>query len=156
MAELPPNVHSERRLDENAGSRKVIEFVRSHEAKSEQRLESFREEILGKLEGHVSYKVLTASILTVAAGIIAGVLTLTSTNRSQVEESRKATDSKIEKLETNLQAFKSETGAEVKGIYRFLLEKQKPEIVKRDVEEQKRETAPPPEPINPLTQRRKR
>lgn len=154
MAELPPNVYQERRTD--AGTRKLFEKLAAHEKASEQRLESFQEEIIARLEGHVSYKVLIGSIITVAAAIIAGILALTSATRNQVEDSRRATDVKIEKLDNSLQAFKSEAGAEVKGIYRFLLEKQKPDVVRQQVEEQKRETAPPPTPVNPLVPTRRR
>lgn len=148
MPELPPNVHAERRTD--AGTRKLFEEIKRLQDHQDKQRELLKEELTAKLEGHVSYKVLIGSIITVAVAIVAGVLTLTSSTRSQVEDTKRSNEAKIEKVDLSLQQFKAETGAEVKGIYRFLLEKQSASVVKTLVEQEKRDNAPPPAPINPM------
>lgn len=154
MNGLPPNIERERRTD--AGTRALFKELAKHEEASLHRMEGFQEEVLARLEGHVTYKMLVGSVVTVATAIVVGVLTLNATTKSQVDTAKAAMESRIDKVDTTVQQFKADTGAEVKGIYRFLLEKQKPEVVRRDVENDKRENAPPPEPINPLAPSRNR
>lgn len=148
MSDLPPNIVTERRHDH--GTRKLFDKLASHEKASEQRFELFQDEIIQRLEGHVSYKVLAGTVVTVAMAIIAGIITLMSVTRGQVEDYRRGTDVRFEKIDTAFQSFKAETGTKVEGIYRFLLEKQRPDIVRQQVEEQRRELTPPAAPINPL------
>lgn len=152
MPELPPNVKVERREDH--GARKTIESLtfglndlRKH---LDEQVKFLVLEIKHLAESKISAFALIASVLTVSLALIGGSVALVNSNRAMVDEKLKTTESKIALLDQALQQFKGETGAEVKGIYRFLLEKQRPDIIRRDVEEQKRETAPPPTPINPL------
>lgn len=121
----------------------------------DERFDLFEEEIKSKFENYVSYKALFGFLTGVAVSIIVGVLALFATTRSQVDVAKAEMSQKIGSVDTSLQQFKSETGSEVKGVYRFLLEKQRPDIVRQQVEEQKRETAPPLEPVNPLAPRKR-
>lgn len=154
---LPPNVTQERR--EDGGSRHIHDLVNQVFANLkkhfDEQMELLKEAVDAKLENHVSYRALFLAMLGTVVAVIVGVLGLYVSTRSQVDVAKAATDAKIEKVDTALQAFKAETGAEVKGIYRFLLEGQNKNIIRQQVEQQKRDEAPPPEPLNPLVSPKK-
>lgn len=154
MGALPPNVEHERRFD--AGTRKLFERLDAHEKKSEDRWELYTDAMEARLKQFVTFQVLLGSIITVASGILIGILSLNSTTRGQVDSAKVEMNVRIEKVDASLQALKAETGTKVEGIYRFLLEKQRPDIVRAQVEEQRRELSPPPTPINPIAPPRRR
>jgi hypothetical protein len=139
------------------GSRKIYARIEKVEERVETQLKAIDADVeeIRKEVGNI-WKWIAGAVVTLSVFTLGTQAKCSSESRDRIDESRAATEAKIEKVETALQRFQSETGAEVKGLYRFLLEKQRPDIVRQQVEEQKRETAPPPEPVNPLATPRAR
>lgn len=98
-AVLPPNVLSERRLPENAGSRQVVKRLDALEAEHAEAIEQLRKEFAKELEHHVSYKVLIPAIVSVAVGVVVGVTTLTTTTRSQIADHQRDIEARLDVIQ---------------------------------------------------------